>query len=231
MKTKAFIYTLLFALIVSCGKSANYTPEFIKDTTGRYLFNANEVIEVYFENNELFLKWRGAEKIEPLYLDENTYFIKEMNKKIQFLKHPETQVFYISEVPEDEETEITYNYKKLEDSVQVPSTYLKNEQYSEALEGYLAIQKEDSTSVFIKENGFNRLGYSKLREKKYKEAIEVFKINVALHAESDNVYDSLADAYVKNGDSLEAYNNYKKALQYNNGNRSAKRFVAAYNKK
>lgn len=231
MKTKAFIFTLLFGLLLSCGKAADYSPEFIKDTTGRYLFNANEVIEVYFNNNELFLKWRGAEKIEPMYLDENTYFIKEMNKKIQFLKHPETQVLYISEVPEDENAAITYNYKKLEDSVQVPSTYLKNEQYTKALEGYLAIQKEDSTSVFIKENGFNRLGYNKLREEKYKEAIEIFKINVALHPESDNVYDSLADAYVKNGDSLEAYNNYKKALQYNNGNRSAKRFVAAYNNK
>lgn len=231
MRIKPFFYALFLTLMFACGKSVNYSPEFIKDTTGRYLFNANEVIEVYFENNELFLKWRGAEKIEPLYLGDNTYFIKEMNKKIQFLKHPETQVLYISEISEDEKTEITYNYKKLPNSVQVPSAYLKNKEYNKALEGYLAIQKEDSTSVFIEENVFNRLAYKKLNEKKHNEAIELFKINVALYPESDNVYDSLADAYSRNGDSLQAYKNYKKALQYNTGNKRAKRFIAAYDKK
>ena len=231
MKTKIFIYTLLFTLMLSCGKAADYSPEFIKDTTGRYLFNANEVIEVYFNNNELFLKWRGAEKIEPLYLDKNTYFIKEMNKKIQFLKHPETQVLYISEILEDEKAEITYNYKKLEDSVQVPSTYLKNKEYAKALEGYLAIQKEDSTSAFLNQYDFNRFGYQFLNDKNYTDAIEVFKLNSALHPTSDNVYDSLAEAYAKSGDTLQALENYKKALKYNTGNRRAKRFIAAYNNK
>ena len=231
MKTKVFIYTLLFALILSCGKAADYSPEFIKDTTGRYLFNANEVIEVYFNNNELFLKWRGAEKIEPMYLDENTYFIKEMNKKIQFLKHPETQVLYISEISKDEKAETTYNYKKLEDSVQVPSTYLKNKEYAKALEGYLAIQKEDSTSAFLNQYDFNRFGYQFLNDKNYTDAIEVFKLNSALHPTSDNVYDSLAEAYAKSGDSLQALENYKKALKYNTGNRRAKSFIAAYNNK
>ena len=231
MKTKVFIYTLLFALILSCGKAADYSPEFIKDTTGRYLFNANEVIEVYFNNNELFLKWRGAEKIEPMYLDENTYFIKEMNKKIQFLKHPETQVLYISEISKGEKAETTYNYKKLEDSVQVPSTYLKNKEYAKALEGYLAIQKEDSTSAFLNQYDFNRFGYKFLNDKNYTDAIEVFKLNSALHPTSDNVYDSLAEAYAKSGDTLQALENYKKALKYNTGNRRAKRFIAAYNNK
>ncbi|AUC82041.1 lipopolysaccharide assembly protein LapB [Lacinutrix sp. Bg11-31] len=231
MKTKVFIYTLLFALILSCGKAANYSPGFIKDTTGRYLFNTNEVIEVYFENNELFLKWRGAEKIEPIYLDKNTYFVKEMNKKIQFLKHPETEVFYISEISEDEKAEITYNYKKLPDSVLVPSTYLKNKEYDKALEGYLAIQKEDSTSAFLNQYDFNRLGYKFLNDKNYTDAIEVFKLNSALHPTSDNVYDSLAEAYAKSGDTLQALENYKMALKYNTGNRRAKSFIAAYNNK
>jgi tetratricopeptide (TPR) repeat protein len=219
--------------MLACGKSANYTPEFIKDTSGRYLFNANEVIEVYFENGELFLKWRGAEKIEPLYLGENTYFIKEMNKKIQFIKPNGSQSYVISEVPVDNDELKTkkVSYKKLADAVQVPSTYLKNKEYDKALEGYLAIQKEDSTSVFIEENVFNRAGYNKLNDKNYDEAIALFKINVALYPESDNVYDSLADAYARNGDSIQAYQNYKKALQYNTGNKRAKRFVAAYDKK
>ncbi|RLJ64348.1 hypothetical protein CLV86_1465 [Lacinutrix venerupis] len=230
MKTKLIIYTIICTLFLACGKKADYTPEFIEKTTGRYLFNVNEVIEVYFENNELFLKWRGAEKIEPLYLEENTYFIKEMNKKIKFLKHPENKIMYISEVSPDENAKTTYNYKKMPDSLHVPSTYLKNKEYEKATEGYLAIQKEDSLNVFIEEHVFNRLGYNKLKEKEFDEAIELFKINVALYPESSNVYDSLADAYARKGDSLQAYNNYKKALQFNTSNDRAKRFIASYNK-
>ncbi|WP_452224279.1 tetratricopeptide repeat protein [Lacinutrix chionoecetis] len=231
MKINHLFFILLFTLITSCTKPAHYTPEFIKETSGRYLYNANEEIEVYFNNNQLFLKWRGANKIEPMYLGEDTYFVKEMNKKIQFIKHPENNVYYISEIPEDETSKTTYDYKKLPDSIKVPSAYLKDKEYNKALEGYLAIQNEDSTSVFIEEAAFNRLGYKKMNENAFNEAIEIFKINVALYPESDNVYDSLADAYSRIGDSLKAYEQYKKALQYNTGNRRAKRFIEAYTKK
>ncbi|WAC01975.1 tetratricopeptide repeat protein [Lacinutrix neustonica] len=207
-----------------------YTPEFIKETTGRYLFTPDEVIEVYFKNETLFLIWRGNEKIEPILLGANVFFVKELNKKMHFVTHPETRSHYLSVISEDEKT-ITYDYIKLADSVQVPSVYLKNKQYDEALKGYLNIQKEDSTSTFLNEHAFNRFGYQQLREAHYKDAIEIFKINVALHPTSDNVYDSLADAYARSGDSLQAYENYKKALDYNTGNTRAKRFVEAYDKK
>ena len=54
---------------------------------------------------------------------------------------------------------------------------------------------------------------------------------MALYPKSDNVYDSLADAYLRNGDSLQAFNNYKKALEFNSGNKRATEFVSAYAKK
>ena len=230
MKTKVLLVLLTILCLTSCNKNASYTPEFIKEASGRYLFNSDEVIEVYFENDKLFLKWRGAEKIEPMYLKLNTYFIKEMNKKITFEVHPETKIFYISEVLESD-TKTTYDYKKLPDSVNVPSAYLKNKEYTKALAGYAAIQKEDSTSVFVSERIFNRFGYDQLREKNYDDAIEIFKINVALYPGSANTYDSLAEAYLQSGDSVQALAFYKKTLSMDSGNRGAKRFVDAYNKK
>ena len=83
---------------------------------------------------------------------------------------------------------------------------------------------------FINERDFNSHGYELLGKKEYENAIEVFKMNVTLHPESDNVYDSLADAYLRHGDSLQAFNNYKKALEYNNGNKRAKQYIEAYKK-
>lgn len=55
-------------------------------------------------------------------------------------------------------------------------------------------------------------------------------MNVALYPESENVYDSLADSYVRSGDSLQAFNNYTKALEFNSGNKRAKEFIEAYQK-
>ena len=108
--------------------------------------------------------------------------------------------------------------------------HLKDKEYKQAYEGFLAIKKQDSTSEYVNEWIFNRIGYSLLRDKKYDDAIEVFKMNVALYPDSDNVYDSLAQAFSVSGDSLQAYNNYTKALELNKRNKRAKRFIEAYKK-
>ena len=183
---------------------------------------------MFYESEKLFLKWRGAEKIEPVIIDQNTFFIVDLYKKLRFVKHPETNKQYLSIVLENDESQTTYDYIKVPDLFKTPSMYLKSGDYKKALTGFLKIKKQDSTSVLINEDEFNSLGYELLRDKEYQNAIDVFTINVALYPESDNVYDSLADAYLRNGDSLQAYNNYKKALSFNNRNRGAKKFVKTY---
>jgi len=229
MKTRTLILSLIASIIISsCSKNVNYTSEFIAQTSGRYLFNQDDVIEVFYENNKLFVKWRGAEKIEPVIIDENTFFIVDMYKKLRFVQDPETKKRYLSIIPKENESTITYDYLKVTDSFKTPSMYLKSGDYEKALTGFLAIKKQDSTNVLINENEFNSLGYELLRKEEYQNAIAVFDINVALYPESDNAYDSLADAYLRSGDSLQAFQNYKKALTFNNRNNRAKRFVKAY---
>ncbi len=58
----------------------------------------------------------------------------------------------------------------------------------------------------------NRYGYQLLGEDKTDQAIAIFKMNVKRHPKEWNVYDSLADAYAKKGDSKAAIKNYKKTL-------------------
>jgi len=229
MKIKA---VLLFALIIfSCSKNVNYTPEIIKETLGRYVYSQEEVIDVYYDNNKLYLKWKGADKIETVAFDEHTFFVAEMYKKLRFVKHPQTKEAYLGIVSEDKYNKVDYAYLKVADTFKTPRMYLKDKEYDKALAGYLAIKQQDSTSVFLEEASFNRLGYNLLNEKAFNDAISVFKINVVLYPNSDNVYDSLADAYLRKGDSTQAYTNYKKALELNTGNRRAKRFVESYNTK
>ena len=64
MKTKAVLFSLLFVMFMSsCSKRITYSSEFIAKTSGQYLYNQDDIIEIFYEDNSLFLKWRGAEKI------------------------------------------------------------------------------------------------------------------------------------------------------------------------
>jgi CubicO group peptidase (beta-lactamase class C family) len=65
----------------------------------------------------------------------------------------------------------------------------------------------------LNEATVNQIGYSLMNAKKYKEAIEVLKLNVESYPESANVYDSLAEAYLNNGDKELAVTYYKKVLE------------------
>lgn len=232
MRSKIIKLALFLAVLTtSCSKSVDYTPEFIAQTSGHYLYNHDELIEVYYENNKVFLKWKGAERIEPVVLGENEIFIPDMYKKLHFVQHPETKKRYLSILSEDDNAAITYDYLKVDPGFKTPSMHFKDKEYDKALEGYLKIKQADPESEYIREYDFNRAGYKHLRKEEYEDAIAVFKLNVALHPDSDNVYDSLADAYAKSGDSLQAFDNYKIALEKNSGNKRAKKFFEAYEKK
>ena len=70
---RAILFCLFVIIVISgCSKNVEYTPEYKEKTTGRYLYNPEVVIDVYFENNNLFLKWQGEKVIKPIILDENT---------------------------------------------------------------------------------------------------------------------------------------------------------------
>jgi tetratricopeptide (TPR) repeat protein len=230
MKLNGVISIVLGLLLLACG-SSNNSEEFIKKVSGRYLYNSDEVIEVYFNENKLYMKWRGATQIAPLKVNENTFYVKEMNEKIQFLTNPSDQLDYIVVVPKEEDNAIVYNYRKLNDEERIPSEYLENNEFDKALESFLAIKKKDSLDSAIDEGDLNSLGYRKLREEKYTEAINIFKINVGLYPYSSNVYDSLGEAFMKSGDTVQAIENYKKSLELDSGNSRAKRHLKNLEKK
>ncbi len=65
------------------------------------------------------------------------------------------------------------------------------------------------------ERHLNDVGYILLNIKKYEKAIDIFKLNTAESPTSWNTYDSLAEAYEKNGNKEQSIVNYKKALKLN----------------
>jgi len=228
---KALLFAFCIMVFVSsCSKRVDYSAEYMEQTSGRYLYNQENVIDVYYENKKLLINWGGLKVIEPVIIDDKTFFIADIYQKLHFVQHPETKKRYLSVISSEEnESVISYDYLKVDDTYKTPSMHLNSGDYEKALAGYLEIKEQDSTSALIDEGDFNRLGYRLLRDKEFENAVEVFKMNVVLFPESANVYDSLADAYLAKGDSLQAFNNFKMTLDRNENNDKAKRFVEAYN--
>ena len=71
------------------------------------------------------------------------------------------------------------------------------------------------------EGELNSLGYELIRAKKFKEAIRILQLNVEAYPKSSNVYDSLGEAYMDDGDKALAIANYQKSLELNPKNNGA----------
>ena len=76
------------------------------------------------------------------------------------------------------------------------------------------------------EGELNALGYRLMRAGRLKEAIAVFQLNVEAFPRSSNVYDSLGEAYLNDGNTSEAAANYRRSLELNPGNRGAETVLA-----
>ncbi|MNG21680.1 Tetratricopeptide repeat protein [compost metagenome] len=83
----------------------------------------------------------------------------------------------------------------------------------------------------IKEEDINSIGYQLLQSSKKKEAIEAFKINVENFPKSGNVYDSLGEAYLADGDKNLAIANYTKSIELDPKNESGKKALEGILKK
>jgi dienelactone hydrolase len=83
----------------------------------------------------------------------------------------------------------------------------------EAAKQLAAARKKDPHARLFDEALVNMIGYEDIQMGNNKTAIEVMKLNVGAYPDSPNVYDSLADAYVADGQKDLARENAKKALQ------------------
>jgi tetratricopeptide (TPR) repeat protein len=103
------------------------------------------------------------------------------------------------------------NYDQYDSSSMMFVQTLQSKGIEEAIKLFHEIRKKSPDD--ISEGRINGLGYALLNSNRNKDAIEIFKLNVETFPESANVYDSLAEAYMTNGDNELAIKYYKKTLE------------------
>jgi imidazolonepropionase-like amidohydrolase len=100
-----------------------------------------------------------------------------------------------------------------------------------AIQQYRELKAGQPDKYDFGENELIGLGYQLIHGKKLPEAIEVFKLSVEMFPNSYNTYDSLAEAYMDNGDRNLATQNYQKSLQLKPGNTNATEMLKKLNSK
>jgi CubicO group peptidase (beta-lactamase class C family)/flagellin-specific chaperone FliS len=84
-----------------------------------------------------------------------------------------------------------------------------------------AIEEAKKAKTTFEENEINNWGYMLLKEKRIKDAIEIFKLNVSLYPNSANTYDSLGEMYAFMDEKVLAIENYEYSLKLNPKNKNA----------
>ena len=213
---KQIFYFICICILISCSNSKN-TSEFINTVEGRYLFNSNETLEVYFFEDVLKINWRDKD-MTPIKVNDSSFYLKEMNEKLIFISTPEAHI----ELAEKREHEgEKFYFIKLTAGEKTALEYFKNKEYTKSLNAYKALQKKDSLDPTIQEWGLNRTGYKYLKANEFEKAKAIFKINIALYPEKSNVYDSMGDAFKKENDTLKAIEYYEKSIAINPENRNS----------
>lgn len=94
-----------------------------------------------------------------------------------------------------------------------------------AIEVYYNLKDEREDEYDFKESQLNTLGYQLMQGGRVKDAIEIFKLNVEQFPDSFNVYDSLGEGYMVDGNTKLAIKNYEKSLKINPNNENGKKML------
>ena len=102
---------------------------------------------------------------------------------------------------------------------------LVNEGVDAAILKFHEIRDSLAVNDIMEEYALNSIGYEFMGKKQYDKAIKIFKLNVEAFPEAFNVYDSLGEAYMENGDKEMAIKNYEKSIALNPDNENGKKML------
>lgn len=189
-------------------------PAKLNPFNGRFQLNPDRVLTITTDQSgpqpKLVGKPTGEPGFELLAISDNTFIRRDANAKYEFLAGGGSIRITIPTAG--------LEAKRISSDTLVPFERLSLGQISEAISAYRAIKKDKPANASVGEDRLNDLGYALLHEKKVAEAIALFKLNVEFYPDSWNVYDSLGEAFMINGEKDLAIANYKKSLELNPAN-------------
>lgn len=199
------------------------TPNDLQPFLGEYSFAAANIeIKVSNNNGELYMSDPFSSTDTKLELNEENgkWELAVSNNEISFETDDDGKV-----------NQLTY-YQNIYLTRGVLVSNFVEETIEESgiemgIDKYYELKNAHNLDCIFIELALNNLGYKLLSSEKNAEALEIFKLNAEEYPDSWNVYDSLGEAYMKNGDKKLAIKNYKKSVKLNPENIHAEEIIAS----
>ena len=183
----------------------------LDEYSGRFQVSPDRILTIVKEQGRLVAKPTGDPPFELAPIADGTFIRRDQNIKYNFVKSASG----VSELRLSFAGGTRITAPKVSAEPLIPFEYVVAGNIDKAVEGYRQIKKEKPDNNAVSENRLNAVGYSFLRAKKLPEAIAYFKLNAEFYPDSWNVYDSLGEAYMLNGDKELAIASYRKSLELN----------------
>lgn len=107
------------------------------------------------------------------------------------------------------------SFKGLESIIDLLMKAVTEKGVEEAISIYTDLRTDHKDEYDFGEDQLNSLGYQLLEARMFKEATEILRLNAEMFPDSFNVYDSLGEAYLADGNIQSALENYKKSVERN----------------
>jgi tetratricopeptide (TPR) repeat protein len=192
-------------------------PTRLDGYAGRYLVNPDRILTVTSQAGRLYGQPTGETRVELFAISEDTFVRKDADVQYTFSKGESGQI----ERLRIRNPQNSFDAARVPADRLIPFELLMAGRTAEAEEAYRKIKRETPANVSVQENRLNTLGYTLVNQKKYAEAVVILKLNAELYPTSSNVYDSLGEAYMLNGQKELAIKNYRKSLELDPKNSNA----------
>lgn len=88
------------------------------------------------------------------------------------------------------------------------------------------IKDEDTPLLDVSKSTINSFGYDLMRQEKHEDALRIFELNIELYPDDWYTYDSYGECLLEMGDVENGYKAYKKSLDLNPDNATAKEVLS-----
>ena len=189
---------------------------------GRFSIGSDEYFEIKKEQNKLVINRFGNAKL--FHVGGGKFVTKfrlgELHFKYESDNNTSSVIYNFSDELGRFLNEPITCYR-MSDGEKMPFEFVDEGNIDAAVNLYRKIKNDNPSDFYVSENRFNRLGYAYLGQNEFEKAIAIFKLNTEFYPESGNCYDSLAEAFMNNGENKQAIIHYKKALELNPNNQNA----------
>ena len=161
--------------------------------------------------------------MELLKVGKNTYASENWSFTSEIVKDPQTGKSEMVNLLPDKT--IRSKNPKMSDEEKIPLEMILEGSFDQGLEAFRSAKRKNPDHYFLSEDYLNNAGYALLGQNKLNKSIDIFRVNSLLYPDSQNVYDSLGEAYLKAGQKDKARYYYQKALEINPANADALRIL------